>query len=145
MPLAIALVAAVTTVVLHFAWEMVQAPAFDDFAASAWAGTLRCLVAALGDLLIASGAYVVTGMAVRNLAWPIDPRWRLPAAMWVALGLFVTIVFERWALAQGRWSYGAEMPVIAGVGLLPLLQWLVVPALSLAVVRRLRARPWLPL
>jgi hypothetical protein len=133
-------VAILATVALHFAWEMLQAAAFIDFAGSTWEGTVRCFIAALGDLLLASGAYVVTAVAFRRPAWPLQREWLLPAATWIAVGVLATIGFERWALAEGRWSYGPEMPLIVGIGLLPLLQWLVVPALTLTGVRYAAAR-----
>lgn len=44
------------TLALHVAWEMLQAPTFMDFAGTLWQGTVRCLVASLGDVLIASVA-----------------------------------------------------------------------------------------
>lgn len=128
------------TLMLHFTWEMLQAPAFVDFASSAWTGTLHCFVAALGDVILAAGAYLVTALAFQRPAWPVRPGWVLPSATWIAVGMIATIAFERWALARGRWAYGPEMPVIAGIGLLPLLQWLIVPALTLVVTRRLARR-----
>jgi hypothetical protein len=125
----------VATFALHFTWEMLQAPAFMGFAGSTWEGTLRCLVASGGDVLLASGAYLVTALTVRRLAWPVRPGWILPSAMWIALGVLATFAFERWALARGRWVYEPEMPLVFGIGLLPLLQWIVVPLVTLAVVR----------
>lgn len=134
----LAIVGIVVTLVLHFTWEMLQAPAFVDFAGSRWEGSVRCFLASLGDVLLASGAYFITVVVIRRLAWPLRPGWVLPAAMWIALGVLGTIAFELWAVARGRWAYGPEMPVVFGIGVLPLLQWLIVPALTLAVVRHLR-------
>jgi hypothetical protein len=58
----------------------------------------------------------------------------------ITLGVLAMIGFERWALAAGRRAYASDMPLVFGVGLLPLLQWIVVPAVTLALVR-VRARP----
>jgi hypothetical protein len=127
------------TLTLHFAWEMLQAPAFMDFAGTIWDGTVRCFVASLGDLLLASGTYAVTALVFWRVAWPFQPRWVLPAATWITLGVLATVAFERWALATGRWAYGPDMPLVFGVGLLPILQWIIVPALTLAIIR-LKAR-----
>ena len=69
------------TLALHFAWEMLQAPAFVDFADTAWDGTVRCFLASLGDLLLASGAYAVTALIFWRPAWPVRPGWILPAAI----------------------------------------------------------------
>ena len=129
------IVGIVATLALHFAWEMLQAPAFADFAGSTWAGTVRCFTAALGDVLLASGAYAVTALAFRRAAWPVRPGWILPAATWIALGILATVAFERWALSRGRWAYGPEMPLVFGIGLLQFLQWMVIPALTLALLR----------
>lgn len=133
----VAIVGILTTFALHFTWEMLQAPAFMAFAGSTWQGTLRCFVAALGDVLIATGAYVVTALAFQRPVWPVRPGWMLPALTWIAVGVIATVAIERWALAGGRWAYGPEMPVVFGTGLLPLLQWLIVPALTLAVVQQM--------
>lgn len=135
------LVAVFVTLALHFTWEMLQAPAFVDFAESTWAGTVRCFVASLGDVLIASGAYGITAFAFRSATWPLRRHWMLPATTWVAVGVIATVIFEQWALAQERWAYGPEMPLVFGVGVLPLLQWLIVPMLTLGLVRRL-AHHW---
>lgn len=128
------------TLILHFGWEMLQHPAFMPFADSTWAETVRCFRAALGDVVIASGAYAATALAFRRPAWPILPRWIAPATTWIVLGEIVTIAVERWALRLGRWEYGEGMPLVFGIGLLPLLQWLVVPVLTLVVLHQLAAR-----
>jgi hypothetical protein len=133
-------VAFLITLALHFTWEMLQAPAFVDFADGVWNGTVRCFVASVGDVLIASGSYGITALAFRRVAWPLRPGWIAPAATWIALGLIATIAFEGWALARGRWAYAPQMPLVSGVGLLPLLQWIVIPPLSLAVFRALVRR-----
>lgn len=129
------------TFALHFTWEMLQAPAFTNFAASTWEGIERCLSASLGDVAIAAGAYIVTASGFQRPAWPVHPGgWMLPAATWIGLGVIATVSFEWWALARGRWSYAPAMPVVMGIGLLPLLQWLIVPALTLLIVRQLAWR-----
>ena len=133
-------VGVLVTLALHFTWEMLQAPAFVDFAESMWAGTIRCFVAALGDVLIAAGAYGVTALAFRSATWPLRAHWILPAATWVGVGVIATIIIEQWALSRGRWAYGPAMPLVLGVGLLPLLQWFIVPMLTLGLVRRLAPR-----
>lgn len=64
---------------------------------------------------------------------------RLKIAIFLGVGLVVTILFE--ALATGmfqRWAYSDAMPrvPVIGTGLLPLLQWLLIPLLVLWFVRR---------
>lgn len=84
------------TLGLHFAWEMLQAPAFEEFAATAWDGTVRGFVAALGDVVTAGLAYVATALVFRHAWWPLQHQWVGPAALWLAFGLAITVAFELW-------------------------------------------------
>ena len=68
--------------------------------------------------------------------------WRLDRALpFIAIGLAVTVAYEIHALAVGQWSYAQTMPTIAGIGVLPILQWLVIPIAELAVFRLLWIDP----
>lgn len=120
---------------LHFAWEMGHASLFTPMdrlpyrTATAW-----CARAAGWDVVIGIAAYLAAALAARRLLWIRERTW-LPVAIYFAVGLGVTIAIERWALSFGRWQYVEAMPTIAGIGLSPLLQWIGVPAVILAVVR----------
>lgn len=56
----------------------------------------------------------------------------------LAAGLGFT-VFSEWVNVYrlGAWAYKSAMPLVAGIGLTPLLQWLIVPVLMILTVRRL--------
>lgn len=127
---------------LHFAWEMAQSFLFASMKSMTPAeATLLCLRAALGDLVIMATAYVAAAMASRDLTWPAHHR-RVAVAMFFSIGLAITIAYERYAVRTGRWQYDARMPVIFGIGIAPLLQWLAVPATVLLIFRRLwRSNP----
>ena len=58
----------------------------------------------------------------------------------LAAGLGFT-VFSEWynVYILGAWAYQPAMPLVAGIGLTPLLQWVVVPTLMLFIARRLPA------
>ena len=60
-------------------------------------------------------------------------------ASFIAIGLVITILGE-WVLTEviDRWTYAASMPTLPGLGtgLLPLLQWMVLPPLFDWCVRR---------
>lgn len=120
---------------LHFAWEMGQSTLFIPMyrlqvrTATAW-----CARAAGWDVVIGIAAYLAAALAARRLLWIRERKW-LPVAVYFAVGLGVTIAIERWAISVGRWQYREAMPTIAGIGLTPLLQWIVVPAAIIAVVR----------
>ena len=129
------------TFLLHYAWEMLQAPWFEELAKlPLYAHLGRCGIAAIGDVLIAGSAYALTALLFRSLRWPFASRWFGPALVWIASGMAVTVVFEHWAVTVGRWSYTEAMPTIAGIGLLPVLQWIIVPTMTLLLVRLMAFR-----
>lgn len=122
------------TYALHFAWEMAHASLFVPMdtlpsrQATAW-----CARAAGWDVVISAAAYFGAALAAHRLLWIRLRAW--PLAIYLGVGLGVTIVIEQWALSVGRWQYLPAMPTIAGVGLTPLLQWIAVPVAILVVVR----------
>jgi hypothetical protein len=131
-------VAAFYLFLLHFVWEMLQTPFFADMAAMAhWPATLFCLSATLGDVVIGVVGFGAAALAQRDRGWFLAPT-RLAVAIYVSTGLLATVVLEWYALSQGRWSYGEMMPVVPGlrVGLLPLLQWIILPWPVLFLLRR---------
>ena len=132
-------VAVSLTLTLHFAWEMGQSGFFADFTGQRWwRHLLRCLGAAAGDLAIATSAYLAVAAICRRRRWPFEARSVGPAVLWLTIGEVVTITLERWAVAVGRWSYAEQMPLFFGIGILPVLQWLVIPIVTLGLLRRLR-------
>ncbi len=133
------LVLALFAFLLHFAWELVQVPLYADMATAAHAdATLVCLKATLGDVAMALVAYWGAAVWMRDRRWLFGPT---PAALaiYLLIGLLLTVVFE--LLATGpleRWRYGAAMPVVPGlgVGLSPLMQWVLIPPFALWLARR---------
>ena len=73
--------------------------------------SLVCLLASLGDLLIAAIAYAATILLLRR-PWPLRPRWQGPAALWMTISIAFAVAIERWALASGRWTYAESMPTL---------------------------------
>lgn len=123
---------------LHLAWEMGQAGLFTDFRDTPWwRHAPRCSLAALGDVTLSGLAWTCTALLF-GWRWAFEGRVTSAALVWIAVGEVATIALERWALAAGRWTYAPHMPTIFGVGLSPLVQWVIVPALTLALARRLR-------
>lgn len=73
-----------------------------------------------------------------NRHWILRPR-KFDIGTFIGTGLVATIVFEGLATGVlGRWTYAESMPrlPILGTGLLPVLQWLLIPPLVLCFVRR---------
>lgn len=123
-------------VLLHGLWEVAHLPLYtlwdDPDSGRIVRYVLHCLA---GDVLIAVVAFLVAAMAFRDLDWPRRRPW--PAgALAVAVGLGFT-VWSEWynVTVLGAWVYAPAMPTVAGIGLTPLLQWLVVPVLMVFIVR----------
>lgn len=96
-----------------------------------------------GDALISLAAFWVVAALWRSRKWIVQAAWRASAAF-VAAGLGATVALEWWATQlAGRWIYVDAMPRLPWLqtGLLPLLQWLLIPPLLLWLVRR-QIRPW---
>lgn len=122
----------------HFVWEMLQVPWFTGMLeASHGAVVWLCIRATGGDVLILLVSFWLASMVRGHRRWLLEGDWQ-PAAVVVVTGIAVTVAFE-W-LATGpleRWEYADSMPVVPllGIGLAPLLQWLLLPPLILWLAR----------
>jgi hypothetical protein len=128
---------AVWALALNLAWEAAQLP-FYSFAPTAgpleiaWA-VIHCTV---GDVGVALGSFGAAALATRHLEWPVRRPW-LGLAVALVVGLVWTIQSE-WqnVYVRGAWAYAPSMPTVSGVGVLPILQWLLLPPVGLVMVRR---------
>ena len=128
----------------HFLWEAAQLPLY-----TLWrTGTPREIAFAVihctsGDVLITTANFAVAAALAQQFRWSLF-GWRMVLSA-IMLGAGYTI-FSEWLNVEilRSWSYAASMPVLPllGTGLTPLLQWVIVPALSLAIIgyRYRRAR-----
>jgi len=97
-----------------------------------------CTQASLGDGVISIVAYWSGVVTARSRNW-IHAITVEPVMTYLAAGLVITIGME-WLATDvlDRWQYAphmSELPLL-GTGLLPILQWLILPPLILWVVRR---------
>ena len=124
---------------LNMTWEFWQTPFFAGLAhAKHWDAVVMCTRAALGDALISLFAFWTVSTCAKSRRWVINPvRWQ--QLTFTAVGLLATIVLEILATrVLDRWHYGDAMPVVPliRVGLMPILQWSLLPPLVLWFVRR---------
>jgi hypothetical protein len=120
----------------HLVWEAAQLPLY-----TLWrTGTRREIAFALfhcagGDILITIATFAAAVALARAFRCP-PFGWRMVFTA-IMLSAAYTILSE-WLNVQIRrtWSYTAAMPVIPflGTGLMPLMQWLIVPSLALAII-----------
>jgi len=118
-------------------WELGHLPMYtlwtdpDAWRIATYVG--HCLI---GDGLIAGAIYLAIAVLLHNGNWPYHQPW-LGGALFITLAVSYTAYSEwRNVYVHELWAYAPSMPLIAGIGLTPLLQWTLVPALMVTVHRK---------
>ena len=130
---------AIFAFLLNLTWELAQVPLFAGMpSAEHWQAILVCGRATLGDVAIALVGFWAVAGAAHTRSWMLRPTAGQLTGF-VAVGVLITILME-WLATQvlHRWTNAEAMPVIPllGVGLSPLLQWVVLPPIVVWFVRR---------
>lgn len=118
-------------------WEWMQSPFYQDVSIQINEIVWFRIHCTLVDVLIMLGSAVFIAAARRKPGWFTNPR---PGdfALLTAAGVLYTAISEYVNVEiLGRWAYSALMPRIPvlGSGLVPLLQWLLLPTLVLLLTR----------
>ena len=123
---------------LNLAWEIAHVRLYTiwaeaDRASVAWA-LLHC---SLGDVVIALAMFALAGIVLWRADWPASRPWTGSAI--VVIGAMAFTAWSEWynVYRTGAWGYTSDMPMIFGIGLSPLLQWLILPPVILAAYRML--------
>lgn len=128
----------VCSLALNLAWEVGQLPLYTLYRDSSRADIAYAIAhCTAGDLLISSAIYACVAALCRSWRWPAI--FQVPGtAAFIAAGVAYT-VFSEWlnVYVRGSWAYTEWMPQLFGIGLSPLLQWVVVPAAATAAFRAL--------
>ena len=128
------------SLVLNLIWEIVQLPLYTIPSESQVAyAVIHCTI---GDAVIAAITFVISALLLRNADWPITDPWR-GASVVMLLGVAYTGYSEWHSVYQaGYWGYTSSMPLVFGVGLAPLLQWIFVPTASILIlgIRHIRSQ-----
>ncbi len=123
---------------LHFVWEMLQAPFWVGMAAMPhWEGIRTCAIATVGDVMIALVAFWAGAIAVQSRAWLLSPN-RSAVIAYIVTGLLITVAYEFLTTGPlGRWEYTDAQPRLpwVGTGIAPILQWLTLPFVTLWLAR----------
>ncbi|MEM9904811.1 MAG: hypothetical protein AAF921_07290 [Cyanobacteria bacterium P01_D01_bin.44] len=121
---------------LHFVYEVWQAPFYDFYDAPTLAGKVWALThCTFGDAVITVGCSLVVSMILRSRRWIVYPTSKL--VLWfVAFGWFYTFFSEiyRTRIAHLYGTLGFNVPGL-GISGLPLVQWLIIPPLVLFLAR----------
>ena len=125
---------------LNGTWEFLHSPLYADHSQGAWYVIWTRLHCTAGDLMILLAAFWLTCLVFRTRHWLREPRL-LAAAVFTLIGLSYTIYSEWHNTAVAKtWEYGPLMPIVIGIGLSPILQWLVIPPALIWLVHRRLAR-----
>ena len=123
---------------LNLVWEIAHARLYTLWAEAdrmniAWS-LLHC---SLGDVAIALAAFALAGIALRQANWPVYRPWAGGAI--IIIGTLAYTVWSEWhnVYQAGNWGYTPSMPMLFGIGLSPLVQWLALPPLLTIVYRSL--------
>ncbi|MBD3646620.1 MAG: hypothetical protein HUJ31_04000 [Pseudomonadales bacterium] len=123
---------------LHFVWEMWQIPLYVGMVeASHGDAVWLCTKATIGDVFMASLAYGAGALVARRFDWLMAPP-AVAGIVYLASGLMMTVVLEYLATeVNGRWAYVDAMPrlPVLGTGIAPVLQWVILPMMTLYVSR----------
>jgi len=130
----------IVAVLLNYLWELAQASLYvgqDRYnAAVFW----HCFVASLGDGVMVLLIVGVGWITLRQLKWfehPILSGYLLMLTTGLLLALSVEWVGVH---LLGRWQYTARMPLVIGIGVVPIAQMLLLPPLILRIVVALAAK-----
>jgi hypothetical protein len=125
--------------VLNLTWEIAQVRLYTIWAEAdgmsvAWA-LLHC---SLGDVVIALAMFALAGIVLWRADWPASRPWA--GGVIVVIGAMAFTAWSEWynVYRAGNWGYTASMPMISGIGLSPLLQWLILPPVMVGAYRTLR-------
>ena len=126
----------VLSLLLNLVWESAQLPLYTiwqtESAARIAYFTLHCTA---GDGLISLTAFLLASLALGTPNWPYSKHWRGDAIA-TFFGVAYT-VYSEWnnVYQVSAWTYSPAMPLVFGIGLSPLIQWLVIPSFSLFIMR----------
>jgi hypothetical protein len=125
---------------INYCWEMVQMPLYRNMPFDEVSSWVMCFRASLGDGVIILAIWSVGYVIFRERHWVAFKADRLTVLL--LAGTVIAVTIEVHATNTGRWSYSSYMPLIPplDVGLSPVLQMLLLPALSIKWARRIRSR-----
>lgn len=122
---------------LNAAWEFLHSSLYVDHA-TGWAYVLWSRVhCTVGDVLILLVCFWLTALVMRSRHWFAKSNRLLPSALFVIFGLAYTM-FSEWfnTTIRESWTYAASMPTVVGIGLSPILQWIVIPPIIVLILSK---------
>jgi hypothetical protein len=116
-------------------WENAQAPlylGYSDF----WQHFPACFIATLGDVLVVLLIFGCFALIYRSVYWFSNMNV-MKIILLMLSGAVISVAMEVFALNTGRWAYSDMMPTIAGIGVLPILQMMIILPLIFYITSKL--------
>jgi len=123
---------------LNFVWEALQTPFFIDISDNINTVVWYRFHCTLGDVMITLSSFWLVALISKTRTWFLNPT-KGKLLLFVAFGVSYTIFSEIKNVSLNKlWGYSDLMPVIPfiEVGIIPLLQWIIVPPLLIFIVKR---------
>ena len=124
--------------VLNLVWEISHVGLYTiwkeaDGLRIAWS-VFHCTV---GDVLIALAVYALAAIVLWRADWPASRPWT--GGLIVVLAAIAFTAWSEWynVYRASAWGYATNMPLIFGIGVTPLLQWLILPPVMVLAYRKL--------
>ncbi len=123
---------------LNFVWEVLQTPFFVDISTEINTIIWYRFHCTLGDVMISLAGFWFVALISKSRIWFLNlTKGKL--LLFVAFGVSYTIFSEIKNVSLNKlWAYSDLMPVIPyiDVGIVPLIQWIIIPPLLVFIVRR---------
>jgi hypothetical protein len=123
--------------ITNLIWENAQAPLYESFSQH----FVFCVAASIVDAAVVVGLYVMVGLLRRNIFWLLNITIKDIIILLIS-GIVTSIAFEELALSNGSWNYNENMPLIFGLGLVPLIQLAVLSIISVYLVQLIIKSKW---
>jgi len=117
-----------TTFALNLFWEVAHLPLYSFPADARWPLiTYDVLHCTAGDVIISLAIFLLTSLLLRDTGWVRRRPWT-GAVLAAVIGVAYTAYSEYLNVyVRQSWAYSSLMPLVFGLGLSPLLQWLILP------------------
>ena len=116
--------------VLNFIWEMLQMPLYTGVMQKPYSeSVVICLLATAGDVAIMLGAFWLLALLAHSRHW-VSGSDSKQVVQFTAIAFVIGIAAEEVAIKPlHSYSYNSRMPIVPvlGMGLVPLLQWILLP------------------
>jgi hypothetical protein len=123
---------------LNFAWEVLQTPFFHDISDKINTIVWYRFHCTVGDVMISLGSFWLVALISKTRSWFLNPT-KVRLLLFVAFGVGYTIFSEIKNVSLNKlWAYSDFMTVIPyiDVGVIPIIQWIILPPLLVYIVRR---------